>query len=87
MTDDLGHATRPARKLAVGDDQAVLGAVAKLAEDRFAPVPMSTTARPPFPPRTSTICSPTVSWAPLCPGGTADWATAPRNAIPSPCGR
>ncbi|MFD8077294.1 acyl-CoA dehydrogenase family protein [Streptomyces sp. NPDC059718] len=37
MTDDLGHATRPARKLAVGDDQAVLGAVAKLAEDRFAP--------------------------------------------------
>lgn len=37
MTDDLGHATRPARNPAVGDDRAVLGAVAKLAEDRFAP--------------------------------------------------
>jgi alkylation response protein AidB-like acyl-CoA dehydrogenase len=37
MTDDLSHATRPARNLAVGDDRAVLGAVAKLAADKFAP--------------------------------------------------
>ncbi|MDX6327852.1 MAG: hypothetical protein QOI83_235 [Streptomycetaceae bacterium] len=37
MTHDLRHATGPAPELAVGDDLAVLGAVAKLAADKFAP--------------------------------------------------